>query len=986
MSQHYQQQRSLFSLNGRGGRPLRPAQRGAVGAVIGHFSMEKEPAIVSLPTGVGKTLVAACLPYVLDDVKRVLVLVPSRVLRGQLHSLLSSGELLSKAGLLPENSPRPAVLEMQARTTDWSELLPYDLVVATPGTVSPAHYAGNMPPEDLFDLIIVDEGHHVPATTWSLVVQHFSSAKHVFLTATPFRRDGESVPGDVVYHYPLEKAVQDGSYLAAQFVPVAPSAGEAEDEAIARAAVAHLSTLDESVGLLVRAGSINKANELKGLYGGLGVDLVVVHSKLTASVVEARLAGLSKGEHKGAVFVGVLGEGFDCPRLKVGAYHDPHQSLPATLQFIGRLSRTWASQPAVDPAVVAITGQMRTDTWELYQSDAVWSAILPHLVQSQVDKEVDLKKLAASFEGNLHDLSVREIWPKRQAEVFEWPADPQGAPPWRPHLLEEGTRLLQYSVVAGAASKDNLLALYVLEEKLHAGWDRKGVLDSVGYSLVVVAGDRGGVLGESYLFVEAPSSAVARAVVASITGVPKPELKLASPAAMLGFLAGQQYAEYSSIGLRRTTAPGRGSAVYRMVSGRNVDWETSRANHRGWGFGHVMGTTKSGGLTQRVGMSTKTSKVWAGGHTSLSSYRAWVTQSASAMRMRLTGSQVPLLGDLNYPEALTSWPKAPLLAVELPTAAWNRELLVNKQRLQEMELTSSSVGHQLAGVTDVKLVDQNGTAVWQGRLEPGKAVVTNGTDPAVADATNMSRKESLSTVFTRDAPRLRFADGSITEGALLYRLPAAGVAPADLNKSLRRASWTGVAIQAETRRSRRISSNQSTVIEYVSRRLTWSWPDAWVMEDDGSGELADLVLLRPRPDGSADLALVHCKASSNPQPGVRVADLYEVLGQVAKSLRWAGGGPQLWEELLQRSSGTGRFRAVSTGRRDKVSLHAQAQSWVNTPPLLNSVLIVAAQPGVRIGNAQSRASTLSPGAVNLLSSTQDWCASAGAGFLFLGNH
>ncbi|SUB93759.1 Uncharacterised protein [Porphyromonas macacae] len=40
----------------------------------------------------------------------------------------------------------------------------------------------------------------------------------------------------------------------------------------------------------------------------------------------------------------MLGEGFDLPNLKIAAIHDERQSLPITLQFIGRFTRTSYSE------------------------------------------------------------------------------------------------------------------------------------------------------------------------------------------------------------------------------------------------------------------------------------------------------------------------------------------------------------------------------------------------------------------------------------------------------------------------------------------------------------------------------------------------------------------------------------------------------------------------------------------------------------------
>ncbi len=52
------------------------------------------------------------------------------------------------------------------------------------------------------------------------------------------------------------------------------------------------------------------------------------------------MARINNREHKIVVCVNMLGEGYDLPQLKIAAVHDERQSLPITLQFIGRFTRT----------------------------------------------------------------------------------------------------------------------------------------------------------------------------------------------------------------------------------------------------------------------------------------------------------------------------------------------------------------------------------------------------------------------------------------------------------------------------------------------------------------------------------------------------------------------------------------------------------------------------------------------------------------------
>ena len=52
------------------------------------------------------------------------------------------------------------------------------------------------------------------------------------------------------------------------------------------------------------------------------------------------MTSIVNGEHKIIVAVDMLGEGFDLPQLKIAAFHDIRKSLPVTLQFAGRFTRT----------------------------------------------------------------------------------------------------------------------------------------------------------------------------------------------------------------------------------------------------------------------------------------------------------------------------------------------------------------------------------------------------------------------------------------------------------------------------------------------------------------------------------------------------------------------------------------------------------------------------------------------------------------------
>jgi hypothetical protein len=73
-----------------------------------------------------------------------------------------------------------------------------------------------------------------------------------------------------------------------------------------------------------------------------------------------------------------------------------------------------------------------------------------------------------------------------------------------------------------------------------------------------------------------------------------------------------------------------------------------------------------------------------------------------------------------------------------------------------------------------------------------------------------------------------------------------------------------------------------------------------VFNDDGAGEIADLVAIRDKPD-HIQVDLFHCKyCGSGQNPGARVDDAYVVSGQASRSVKWLHKGPALFERLLKR--------------------------------------------------------------------------------------
>ncbi|MGD9803310.1 MAG: hypothetical protein AB7E81_03445 [Hyphomicrobiaceae bacterium] len=98
--------------------------------------------------------------------------------------------------------------------------------------------------------------------------------------------------------------------------------------------------------------------------------------------------------------------------------------------------------------------------------------------------------------------------------------------------------------------------------------------------------------------------------------------------------------------------------------------------------------------------------------------------------------------------------------------------------------------------------------------------------------------------------------------------------------------------------SRAVDSIQRFVVEKLKASAA---PYDIIFDDDGAGEVADVVAIR-QSGRTLHIDLFHCKYSSDSTPEARVGDLYEVCGQSQKSVRWGERLDELLLHLRRRES------------------------------------------------------------------------------------
>ena len=362
-----------YPIDSEKSKGLRNAQLGAIHAISSFFTLnKKEAAIVIMPTGSGKTAVLMLTPYLIRK-QRVLVVTPSKMVRGQIAEDFSELRTLCVANVFNTSIKKPKVFELEHLYTKeyQKDLEQADVIVATPScalSLSESDWA-----KENIDLVEVDEAHHTPAKTWQQILVNLSVATHVLFTATPFRLDRKELSGEIVYDYPLSKAYEDGIFGEIQYVPV--ESGMDNDLCIAKRAEEVLLN-DRKAGyehyLMVRTDTKVSAEKLEELYkDNTSLKLSKVDSSMSNSKVKHILKLLHSGELDGIVCVDMLGEGYDFPNLKVAAIHVPHKSLASTLQFIGRFARTNAKNIGKAKFIAVNNEELEIENNLLYSKDAV---------------------------------------------------------------------------------------------------------------------------------------------------------------------------------------------------------------------------------------------------------------------------------------------------------------------------------------------------------------------------------------------------------------------------------------------------------------------------------------------------------------------------------------------------------------------------------------------------------------------------------------
>lgn len=925
---------------GKANGGLRRAQLGALHAILAHWSTgSSEPATVVLPTGTGKTETMLAL-LVEARIHRLLVVVPSDALRSQLTKKFEALGLLDELGVLPDGALLPAVGTVSGRPKDVAEMRAFveasQVIVSTPHALAgcPADVA-----DTLFgacDAVFFDEAHHVRAATWTQIRDAFAGKKIVQFTATPFREDGQHVQGRFAYIFPLREAQADGVYSVINYESVFDL--NDPDAAIATRAV---EVLDANVAegldhlLMARCKTQVDAERVHAIYRGLGTvhNPVVMHSGMAQSRRDAALKEVMSRRSRIIVCVDMLGEGFDLPQLKIAALHDPKRSLAPTLQFAGRFARV--AEGTGDATVITGRSDRLFDKRlsRLYGEDADWNLVIAELSQEAILYQERVSQFEQAFGSQEVRVATRAVAPKMSTVVFKTTCEE-----WTPEGVLDVIAADDIITLPLPINHAENVMWFVTRTRQVVPWVDGPGIEDVAHSLFVLHWDKEqNLLFINHSALEGTNTHIAKAVAGDSATIIKGEEIFRA----MGDIARPVP---TNVGVLDIYSRARRFSMHvgaDVTDGFPAAEEATKIQTNLFAAGFREGERVT------VGVSLK-GRVWS--YLVARNILDWVEWCRDVGRRLLDESIDVQAVKRNFirPEILNGWPDAVPLGAE-----WPPSLLLSPPLSLQIRV----------GTTEVPLTDLE-LSVEPGLTDDGQVrIILRAEDaeakydlvldadglrarPVADEAIFSTSRGSLTGAefLTKNCPIILLGgDGVVYPPGILYR-PRRDIPALDRGQIIP-LPWDGIAINKESRGSSRDPATVQGAALDLLRTQSWDF----VIDDDGSGEVADLVAIR-RASGALEVVLVHCKFAHGGIVGARVADLYELCGQAQKSAAWRRNPESMIRRLLARER-----NRMAKGRRTGFESGTDAELLrllSELPSLAVQMKIALVQPGL----SQNRAS------------------------------
>ena len=235
------------------------------------------------------------------------------------------------------------------------------------GSVPTMHRRMDKWAEKDFDVIIVDEAHHVKAESYRTILKEYPNAKILGVTATPYRLNGagfRDVFQDLILSDSVATFIKNGYLSNYDYYSIPPDSniqkqieginefdinGDYNERAMmrvmdtdrlrARIVDTYLKYANGKKGIIYTINQIHNENVCEQFKAN-GIAAKAINSKTDAETRKEIVNDFRNGKFLVLCNVNIFSEGFDCPDLEFVQLARPTKSLSMFLQQIGRGLRT----------------------------------------------------------------------------------------------------------------------------------------------------------------------------------------------------------------------------------------------------------------------------------------------------------------------------------------------------------------------------------------------------------------------------------------------------------------------------------------------------------------------------------------------------------------------------------------------------------------------------------------------------------------------
>lgn len=938
---------------------LRKPQIGAIFSILAHLTNAKDIATIVLPTGTGKTETMLST-LVANQCEKLLVTVPSDSLRTQLSQKFYNLGLLklkdsNGISILKPSARFPKVGVLNTGFNTIEELNEFfaqcNVVISTMDLLTKSltpFFQSEV--ASLCSHLFVDEAHHSKAGNWDKFIKRFDKKKVVQFTATPYRNDGQLLDGKTIYNFSLQEAQEQGYFKTIDFIPIREYDKISSDNKIAETAVDKLREDIENGFdhiLMARCEDKKRAAEVFEIYSKYDeLNPVMIHSSVNGkNEIKSRIVNK---EHKIIVCVDMLGEGFDLPELKIAAFHDIRKSLPITLQFAGRFTRTSRDINLGNASFIANLYQpkIEDELSLLYVKESNWNSILPSLSQQATQEQIDLQEFLSDFQ-NIEEsiIPYQDIKPAFSAVVYK-----NHTNEWSPRNFKKGIKGYEnydYKFYDINSRKKTLVIF--LGSKKNVDWGNFKDVYNIIWDIFIIYWEQ----SKNALFIHSSEKGsefkeLAKAIIGEDASLVKDENVFKT-------FYNLDRVKLFNVGLRR----GLGKDItFQSYYGKGVQDALSEIEEKSGVNNNVFGVGFEEGDVTSMGCSRK-GRIWSYSRGTINEFIDWCDKASIKLFNPNIEPENILLQNTIKPRKLSARPENLFpISADWHSAIYKETENTTIIKLQNNEFDLSTLeinvfeptlnddlkffiktekGDIITFRQELSMQERNGEQYYDyntSKVSGNNAIVRFGSKIF----------KNIEEFFNQYPPIYWFSDGSYLQGyeyvkfneeILLFQ-----------KENIMDWNWDGVSLNKE---SEKFDIIRTDSIQYFCIQKLLLEDFDIIYNDDDSGEIADIITIKNLEE-SIEVGLYHLKFAIEGRISNQIKNFYEVCGQAQKSLVWKyKENKEFFDHLIKREFKKNKVNQTRLKKGTIEELDKLLDLVKRTKPINFEIYIV--QPGLSKANA-----------------------------------